>query len=244
MAAAGLPAGRQDGARRPAPAAASARRARVACAQAGGRARRAASARSRADLDAVAGRRRAAAGRGRRRRRRRDLHRVDVARGRSSAARARRARHQRRRQPARAVRRRGARRPSTGSSRSTCARAFFVAQAAAGRMRAAARRLTSSFVSSQMGHVGAALTARVYCATQARDRGADEGAGASSSRREGIRVVSVAPTFVRTEMTAAQLDDPGVGRAAARADPARALRHGRGGRGRGRLAGLAGRRRS
>ena len=58
---------------------------------------------------------------------------------------------------------------------------------------------------------------------QARARGAHEGAGAGArpARRPRGRL---APTFVRTALTAQQLDDPEIRAAPARADPARPLR--------------------
>jgi NAD(P)-dependent dehydrogenase (short-subunit alcohol dehydrogenase family) len=86
--------------------------------------------------------------------------------------------------------------------------AFFVAQAAAGGMRARGGGCVA-FVSSQMGHVGAP-DRTVYCATKHAVEGLVK-AMAVELAPEGIRVVSIAPTFVRTELTAAQLDDPVIG---------------------------------
>ena len=87
--------------------------------------------------------------------------------------------------------------------------AFFTAQAAAVRLRERGRGGTIAFVSSQMGHVGAPGRT-VYCATKHAIEGLVK-AMALDLAADGIRVLSVAPTFVRTEMTAAQLDDPAVG---------------------------------
>lgn len=86
--------------------------------------------------------------------------------------------------------------------------AFFAAQVAARRMVAAGGG-TIVFVSSQMGHVGAPRRS-VYCATKHALEGLTK-ATAIELAGDGVRVVSVAPTFVRTAMTAAQLDDPEVG---------------------------------
>lgn len=85
---------------------------------------------------------------------------------------------------------------------------FFTAQAAARKM-AAAGGGTIVIVSSQMGHVGAARRS-VYCATKHALEGLTKALGVELAA-DGVRVVSVAPTFVRTDMTAAQLDDPEVG---------------------------------
>jgi NAD(P)-dependent dehydrogenase (short-subunit alcohol dehydrogenase family) len=84
---------------------------------------------------------------------------------------------------------------------------FFTAQAAARQMHDGGAIV---LLSSQMGHVGARLRS-VYCATKHAIEGLTK-ALAVELAEQGIRVVSVAPTFVRTEMTAAQLDDPVVGR--------------------------------
>ena len=87
--------------------------------------------------------------------------------------------------------------------------AFFVAQAAAVALRSTRRGGCIAFVGSQMGHVGAAHRT-VYCASKHAIEGLVK-AMALELAGDDIRVVSVAPTFVRTEMTAAQLDDPVVG---------------------------------
>jgi NAD(P)-dependent dehydrogenase (short-subunit alcohol dehydrogenase family) len=91
--------------------------------------------------------------------------------------------------------------------------AFFATQAAVRAMRGTddrpARPGTVIMMSSQMGHVGAARRS-VYCATKHAIEGLTR-ALAVELAPEGIRVLSIAPTFVRTAMTAEQLDDPDVG---------------------------------
>jgi NAD(P)-dependent dehydrogenase (short-subunit alcohol dehydrogenase family) len=87
--------------------------------------------------------------------------------------------------------------------------AFLTAQQAARKMLAAKRGGSMVIVSSQMGHVGAPNRS-VYCTTKHAIEGMVK-ALAVELGPHGIRVVSVAPTFVRTEMTAAQLDDPEIG---------------------------------
>jgi NAD(P)-dependent dehydrogenase (short-subunit alcohol dehydrogenase family) len=84
--------------------------------------------------------------------------------------------------------------------------AFFVAQAAAAALPAGG---CIAFVSSQMGHVGAPHRT-VYCATKHAIEGLVK-AMAVELAPAGVRVVSVAPTFVRTQLTAGWLDDPEVG---------------------------------
>jgi NAD(P)-dependent dehydrogenase (short-subunit alcohol dehydrogenase family) len=84
--------------------------------------------------------------------------------------------------------------------------AFFVSQGVARRMLSDGRRGVIVNMSSQMGHVGAAGRT-VYCVTKHAVEGLTK-ALAVELAPHGIRVVSVAPTFVRTAMTAAQLDDP------------------------------------
>jgi NAD(P)-dependent dehydrogenase (short-subunit alcohol dehydrogenase family) len=83
---------------------------------------------------------------------------------------------------------------------------FFLAQAVVPRLRAGGCIV---FVSSQMGHVGA-VDRTVYCATKHAVEGLVKALALELAPR-GVRVVSVAPTFVRTEMTARQLDDPELG---------------------------------
>ena len=84
--------------------------------------------------------------------------------------------------------------------------AFFVAQAAAGVL---GRGGCIAFVSSQMGHVGA-VDRTVYCATKHAVEGLVKALGVELAPA-GIRVVSVAPTFVRTPLTAPWLDDREIG---------------------------------
>jgi NAD(P)-dependent dehydrogenase (short-subunit alcohol dehydrogenase family) len=81
-----------------------------------------------------------------------------------------------------------------------------VTQQAVGNMRRHGRGGVVVNMSSQMGHVGA-VNRSIYCATKHAVEGFTK-ALAVELGPEGIRVVSVAPTFVRTPMTAAALDDP------------------------------------
>ena len=87
--------------------------------------------------------------------------------------------------------------------------AFFLAQAAAKAMRRRGEGGVIITISSQMGHVGAA-NRTVYCATKHALEGLNK-ALALELAPDGIRSVSIAPTFVRTALTAAQLDDPRIG---------------------------------
>lgn len=84
--------------------------------------------------------------------------------------------------------------------------AFFASQAVARRMIEDECAGVIVNISSQMGHVGAP-NRTVYCATKHAVEGLTK-ALAVELAEHGIRVVSVAPTFVRTAMTAAQLDEP------------------------------------
>jgi NAD(P)-dependent dehydrogenase (short-subunit alcohol dehydrogenase family) len=95
--------------------------------------------------------------------------------------------------------------------------AFFAAQAAAAAMRRSGEGGAIIMISSQMGHVGATHRS-VYCAAKHAVEGLTK-ALAVELAPEGIRVVSVAPTFVRTAMTAAQIDDPEIGPALLRQIP-------------------------
>lgn len=78
--------------------------------------------------------------------------------------------------------------------------------------REAVRRMPAEggvvvFLSSQMGHVGAPCRS-VYCATKHAVEGLTRALGVELAPR-GVRVVSVAPTFVATEMSAPFLAEPG-----------------------------------
>lgn len=86
---------------------------------------------------------------------------------------------------------------------------FFASQAAVRRMVADRRPGVIVNVSSQMGHVGAPLRT-VYCTTKHAVEGLTKALSLEVAS-SGIRVVSIAPTFVRTPMTATQLADPQVG---------------------------------
>lgn len=83
--------------------------------------------------------------------------------------------------------------------------AFFCAQAVARRMVAAGEGVIVN-VSSQMGHVGGPDRA-VYCATKHALEGLTKAMALELGPR-GVRVCSLAPTYVRTPMTASFLDDP------------------------------------
>lgn len=87
--------------------------------------------------------------------------------------------------------------------------AFFAAQAALRKMGDPQVGGVIVLISSQMGHVGAPLRT-VYCATKHAIEGLTKSLAVEAAPL-GVRVVSISPTFVRTEMTAAQLDDPAVG---------------------------------
>jgi NAD(P)-dependent dehydrogenase (short-subunit alcohol dehydrogenase family) len=87
--------------------------------------------------------------------------------------------------------------------------AFFLAQAAASAMRRRGEGGVIITISSQMGHVGAA-NRTLYCATKHAVEGLNK-ALAVELAPFGIRSVTIAPTFVRTALTAAQLDDPRIG---------------------------------
>jgi NAD(P)-dependent dehydrogenase (short-subunit alcohol dehydrogenase family) len=82
---------------------------------------------------------------------------------------------------------------------------FLAAQAAARRMVAAGNGGAIVNLSSQMGHVGAPNRS-VYCATKHAVEGLTK-ALAVELAPHGIRVNSVAPTFVETPMTAPSLAD-------------------------------------
>lgn len=94
---------------------------------------------------------------------------------------------------------------------------FLTSQEVARRMVDDQRSGVIINISSQMGHVGASQRS-VYCTTKHAIEGLTK-ALAVELAPHGIRVVSVAPTFVRTPMTATQLDDPVAGEALLREIP-------------------------
>ena len=77
--------------------------------------------------------------------------------------------------------------------------AFFVAQAVARRLAGTGRRGSIINISSQMGHVGAARRS-VYCGTKHAIEGFTKSM-AIELAPHGIRVNSLAPTFIETPMT-------------------------------------------
>jgi NAD(P)-dependent dehydrogenase (short-subunit alcohol dehydrogenase family) len=85
--------------------------------------------------------------------------------------------------------------------------AFFVAQAVAQRMIADSIAGSIIQMSSQMGHVGGARRS-VYCASKAGLEGLSK-AMAIDLAPHGIRVNTIAPTFIETPMTAKFFEDPG-----------------------------------
>jgi NAD(P)-dependent dehydrogenase (short-subunit alcohol dehydrogenase family) len=85
--------------------------------------------------------------------------------------------------------------------------AFFVAQAVARRMVAAGIKGSIVNMSSQMGHVGSP-NRTVYCASKHALEGLTK-AMAVELAPHGIRVNTVAPTFIDTPMTRPFFDQPG-----------------------------------
>ncbi len=85
--------------------------------------------------------------------------------------------------------------------------AFRVAQAAAKAMLAQKTEGRISNMSSQMGHIGSP-NRTVYCMTKHAIEGLTK-AMAVELAPNGIRVNTVAPTFVETPLTRPMLDDPG-----------------------------------
>jgi NAD(P)-dependent dehydrogenase (short-subunit alcohol dehydrogenase family) len=84
--------------------------------------------------------------------------------------------------------------------------AYLVAQAAARSMLAHGRGGSIINITSQMGHVGSPRRT-VYCMTKHALEGLTK-AMAVELAPKGIRVNSVAPTFIETAMTKPMLDDP------------------------------------
>ena len=86
---------------------------------------------------------------------------------------------------------------------------FFVTQAAVQKIIATGSGGAIINISSQMGHVGA-INRTVYCASKHALEGFTK-ALALELAPVGIRVVSVAPTFIETNMTRPMLADPQFG---------------------------------
>jgi NAD(P)-dependent dehydrogenase (short-subunit alcohol dehydrogenase family) len=84
--------------------------------------------------------------------------------------------------------------------------AFFVAQAVARGLRQAGKAGSIINISSQMGHVGSANRS-VYCASKHAMEGFTK-AMAIELGPYGIRVNTICPTFVETELTAGYFADP------------------------------------
>ena len=84
--------------------------------------------------------------------------------------------------------------------------AFLVAQAAAKSMLAHGRGGSIINITSQMGHVGSPKRT-VYCMTKHALEGLTKAMAVELAPR-GIRVNSVAPTFIETPMTKPMLDNP------------------------------------
>jgi len=87
--------------------------------------------------------------------------------------------------------------------------AFLAAQAAARKMLESASRGVIINMSSQMGHVGA-VNRSVYCLTKHALEGLTK-ATALELAPHGIRVVSIAPTFVETPLTRPMFAKPEFG---------------------------------
>jgi NAD(P)-dependent dehydrogenase (short-subunit alcohol dehydrogenase family) len=84
--------------------------------------------------------------------------------------------------------------------------AFFVAQAVAAKLLASGIKGSIINMSSQMGHVGSP-NRTVYCATKHAIEGLTK-AMAVELAPSGIRVNTVAPTFIETPLTKPMLDKP------------------------------------
>jgi NAD(P)-dependent dehydrogenase (short-subunit alcohol dehydrogenase family) len=83
---------------------------------------------------------------------------------------------------------------------------FFVARAVARKMMTAQIKGSIINVSSQMGHIGGA-TRTVYCASKHAVEGFTK-AMAIEFGPAGIRVNTLCPTFIVTDLTRRYLDDP------------------------------------
>ena len=84
--------------------------------------------------------------------------------------------------------------------------AYFVAQAVAARMAADGIKGSIIHTSSQMGHIGG-IDRAVYCATKHALEGLTK-AMAIEFGPQGIRINTLAPTFIRTPLAELTLKDP------------------------------------
>jgi len=84
--------------------------------------------------------------------------------------------------------------------------AYFVARAFAAHLAAMARPGSIINISSQMGHVGAAKRT-LYCASKHAIEGLTKAMAVEFGPR-AIRVNTICPTFIVTEMTRPYFDDP------------------------------------
>ena len=84
--------------------------------------------------------------------------------------------------------------------------AYFVAQAVAGRMVADGIKGSIIHTSSQMGHIGG-IDRAVYCATKHALEGLTKAMAIEFGPR-GIRINTLAPTFIRTPLAELTLKDP------------------------------------
>ena len=84
--------------------------------------------------------------------------------------------------------------------------AYFLTQAAAKGLLAAGRKGSLINISSQMGHVGG-IDRAVYCASKFAIEGFTK-AMALEFGKVGIRVNTICPTFILTELTQSTFDDP------------------------------------
>ncbi|MFD2178038.1 SDR family NAD(P)-dependent oxidoreductase [Veronia pacifica] len=84
--------------------------------------------------------------------------------------------------------------------------AYFLFQLVAKRLLSAKKRGSLISISSQMAHVGG-LDRAVYCASKHAVEGFTK-AMAIEWGKAGIRVNTICPTFIKTELTASTFDDP------------------------------------
>ena len=84
--------------------------------------------------------------------------------------------------------------------------AYFLSSYAAKALMAAGKRGSIIHISSQMGHVGG-IDRAVYCATKHGLEGMVK-AMAVEWGKQGIRINTVCPTFIRTPLTQSTFDNP------------------------------------